>query len=37
MRGGHQQVALVLAVLVIHDDDHASLTDNFDYLFGWAE
>ena len=30
----HQQVALVLAVLVVHNDDHLALTDIFDNFFG---
>ena len=32
MRGGHQQVAFVLAVFVVHQDDHASPVDFVDDL-----
>jgi hypothetical protein len=35
--GRHQQIALVLAILVVHDHDHPPLTELFDDLFGTVE
>ncbi|MCY1279753.1 hypothetical protein D9M69_553830 [compost metagenome] len=35
--GGHDQVAFVLAILVIHEDDHLALADVFDQFFDAVE
>jgi len=35
--GGHGEVAFVLAVLVVNEDDHAALTDFFDSFFHGGE
>ncbi|MCY1431774.1 hypothetical protein D9M71_477510 [compost metagenome] len=35
--GGHDQVAFVLAVFVIHEDDHFALADVFDQFFDAVE
>jgi hypothetical protein len=32
--GRHDQIAFVLAIFIIHDDDHAPLAQIFDNLFG---
>ena len=35
--GGHGEVAFVLAVFVVHEDDHATVADFFDGFFDGAE
>ncbi|MNP62402.1 hypothetical protein D3C76_1576770 [compost metagenome] len=35
--GGHDQVAFVLAVFVIHEDDHLALADVFNQFFDAIE
>jgi len=35
--GGHDQVALVLAILVVDDDDHAAVADFFQQFGDWSK